>query len=64
MAEDSSSIIVFAGSSTEAAIVRSYLESNGIASRLVNEHIGTMGAAPGCWRRRAPSRSSSRVAMP
>jgi hypothetical protein len=42
MAEDSSSIIVFAGSSTEAAIVRSFLESNGIATRLVDEHIGTM----------------------
>jgi putative signal transducing protein len=42
MAENLSSISVFAGSSAEAAIVRSFLESNGIAARLADEHIGTM----------------------
>jgi hypothetical protein len=42
MGEGSLSSLVFAGSSTEAALVRSFLESNGIAARLVEEHIGTM----------------------
>lgn len=40
--EDASSTIVFAGSSAEAEVVRSFLESNGIATRLVDEHIGTV----------------------
>jgi hypothetical protein len=40
--EDVSSTIVFAGSSTEAAFVRSLLETNGIATRLVDEHIGAL----------------------
>jgi hypothetical protein len=42
MGKGSSSIVVYAGSSTEAALVRSLLESNGNAYRLVDEHIGTM----------------------
>jgi hypothetical protein len=42
MSEPSSRVIVFAGSSTEAAIVQSFLESNGIAADLVDEHIGSV----------------------
>ncbi len=42
MSEPSSSVVVFAGSATEAAVARSFLESQGIAARLVEEHIGTM----------------------
>jgi hypothetical protein len=42
MSERASSVTVFAGSATEAAMVRSYLESNGITVNLDNEHIGMM----------------------
>src|SRR5262249_46017999 len=41
MSKESSSTVVFAGSSPEAAIVRSFLESRGIAARLADEYIGT-----------------------
>jgi hypothetical protein len=42
MSESASFVTIFAGSATEAAMVRSYLESNGIAVHLDDEHIGMM----------------------
>jgi hypothetical protein len=42
MSEGASSVTIFAGSATEAAMVQSYLESNGIAVHLDDEHIGLM----------------------
>jgi hypothetical protein len=42
MSEGASSVTLFAGSATEAAMVRSYLESNGIGVQLDDEHIGLM----------------------
>jgi hypothetical protein len=50
MSKDVSSLIVFAGSAIEAAMVQSFLESNGIPAELIDEHVGTMAAhiaAPG-----------------
>jgi hypothetical protein len=64
MAGDLSSTIVFAGPSTEAAIVWSFLESKGIAAHVVEEHIGTTAPHRLPPAARAPLRSSSRLAMP
>lgn len=42
MSYDGLSVPVFAGSAAEAAIVRSFLESNGLSTQLGDEHVGTM----------------------
>ncbi len=40
MSDLGSSVTIFAGSATEAVMVRSFLESNGVVAHLVDEHIG------------------------
>ena len=50
MSEPESSVTVFAGTASEAEMVRSYLEPYGIAVRLDDEHLGITApylAAPG-----------------
>ena len=42
MSNETLPVTIFAGSATEAAMVRALLESSGIASYLDDEHLGTM----------------------